>query len=288
MKKRNYNFKNLEGKVFFYWTVIKLAKISHGLVYWEVKCKCGNVSTVWSVNLMSGKTKSCGCWRKEVSSRLGKINTKHGMEGTRFYGIWGGMKSRCLNPNDPAYKWYGGNGIKVCKRWFKFKNFMEDMYESYLNHVEEFGEKDTTLDRFPNQSGDYKFSNCRWATTEEQGKNRRDGILSKNYKEHLYWKSKLSTAINKLVDRVCHTSFIEKYLGCTITKFKQHIESQFTEGMNWDNHGTGYGKWQFDHIVGCNNFDLSKEEDRKKCFHYTNLHPMWWKDHKKKSKIRLI
>jgi hypothetical protein len=63
------------------------------------------------------------------------------------------------------------------------------------------------------------------------------------------------------------------YLGCSTEKFKEHMESQFTEGMNWNNHG--FTGWHIDHIIPCSSFDLTKEEDIRKCFHYTNLQPLW-------------
>lgn len=60
-------------------------------------------------------------------------------------------------------------------------------------------------------------------------------------------------------------------IGCDINSFKSYIQNMFTEGMTWDN----YGKWHLDHIKPCSSFDLSKEEDQKKCFHYTNMQPLW-------------
>lgn len=70
-------------------------------------------------------------------------------------------------------------------------------------------------------------------------------------------------------------------LGCTPEFLKNYLESKFTEGMTWDN----YGKkgWHVDHILPCASFDLTKEEEQKKCFHYTNLQPLWWLDNIKKS-----
>jgi len=68
-------------------------------------------------------------------------------------------------------------------------------------------------------------------------------------------------------------------LGCSIDFLKKHIENQFTEGMNWDN----YGKWEIDHIIPCAKFDLSIFEEQKKCFHYTNLQPLWELDNLKKA-----
>ena len=62
-----------------------------------------------------------------------------------------------------------------------------------------------------------------------------------------------------------------KLLGCTIEEFKIHLEKQFKPGMNWSN----YGEWHVDHIQPCITFDLSKKLEQSKCFHYTNLRPLW-------------
>jgi hypothetical protein len=54
-----------------------------------------------------------------------------------------------------------------------------------------------------------------------------------------------------------------------------HIEKQFLNGMSWDNYGKGLDKWNIDHIIPCNTFDLTKPEEQKRCFHYSNLRPLW-------------
>jgi len=69
-------------------------------------------------------------------------------------------------------------------------------------------------------------------------------------------------------------------LGCSIEYFKEYIEGKFTKEMNWGNQGK-YG-WHIDHIIPCYNFDLTKEQDQKLCFHYSNMQPMWWDDNLKK------
>ena len=68
-------------------------------------------------------------------------------------------------------------------------------------------------------------------------------------------------------------------LGCTIKEFWIHLEKKFTKGMTRENHG----EWHVDHIIPCASFDLSKPEEQAKCFHYTNLQPLWAKDNIKKS-----
>jgi len=67
-------------------------------------------------------------------------------------------------------------------------------------------------------------------------------------------------------------------LGCTIKEFKQHIESQFSEGMSWDNHG----EWHIDHIKPISSFDLTQEAEQKKAFHYLNVQPLWAIDNMRK------
>lgn len=69
---------------------------------------------------------------------------------------------------------------------------------------------------------------------------------------------------------------LNTYIGCTITKFKKHIEKQFTEGMSWKNYGNG--GWVIDHIKPCSSFNLVDEKEKKACFNYKNLQPLWEKD----------
>ena len=60
-------------------------------------------------------------------------------------------------------------------------------------------------------------------------------------------------------------------IGCEIDYLMFHIQEQFTEGMNWNN----YGSWHIDHKLPCTSFDLSKSKEQQKCFHYSNLQPLW-------------
>lgn len=64
-----------------------------------------------------------------------------------------------------------------------------------------------------------------------------------------------------------------KLCGCTIDVLIRHLENQFKYGMNWGNYG--YRGWHIDHIKPCASFDLTDQEQQKKCFHYTNLQPLW-------------
>jgi len=95
---------------------------------------------------------------------------KHKVLSPREYNTWINIKQRCYNKNDPAYKYYGGRGITLCKEW-------ENSFEAFLNDVGRRPTSKHSIDRIDN-SGNYEPSNCRWATHKEQGRNTRRVILS--------------------------------------------------------------------------------------------------------------
>ena len=68
-------------------------------------------------------------------------------------------------------------------------------------------------------------------------------------------------------------------VGCNSTKLREYLEAKFTEGMTWENYGQG---WHVDHIKPCCSFDLTSEEEQRKCFHYSNLQPLWAEENMKK------
>lgn len=94
-------------------------------------------------------------------------NPTHGMSKTPTYKSWKKMKERCSDPNATQWKWYGGNGIKVCERWQTFENFFADMGAR--------PSLDYSIDRIKNEKG-YEPGNCRWATKKEQIDNQKKTI----------------------------------------------------------------------------------------------------------------
>lgn len=157
--------KNLTGKRFGRLEVICRVGTGPGRsALWECRCDCGRIIKTTAHSLRICGTKSCGCLQKET---VRAIMTKHGMYQSATYGIWEGVISRCNNPNNHAYNYYGGRGITVCDRWKSFENFLIDMGERP-------GRK--TIDRI-NVNGDYEPGNCRWASMKEQRRNCRNTVF---------------------------------------------------------------------------------------------------------------
>ena len=272
--KRSNRFKNISGKEFGYLKVLKFSHVKNRKAYWVCKCsRDGNEVISLGTDLKNGSVRSCGCLAEQ--NRL-----THGFSNSRLYGIWCNIKARCTNPNTIQYADYGGRGIKLCPEWQTFEGFFSNEGESYYKHVDEFGERNTTADRWPDNDGNYEKGNFRWATMREQARGTRKFPKTENYDEHNYWRHKLggvaSTVLRKHRTsgrRWTKSNVFEKYVGLTKLEFCKYIESQFEPWMNWNNYGKGLGKWNLDHIKPCHEFDLSKEQDRLACFNYKNSRP---------------
>lgn len=95
-------------------------------------------------------------------------------------------------------------------------------------------------------------------------------------------KRNLRRRLNHVVAKTLKADKTFNLIGCSAEEFKLYLESKFLEGMSWQNYGKG---WHIDHIIPCSAFDLSKQEEQRKCFHFSNCQPLWKKDNLKKSYI---
>jgi len=159
------------GQRFGRLTVTKRAENDgRGEARWYCVCDCGKETVVLGSHLRKGRVVSCGCLRREVAAVRGHVsrtkgNTKHGGKRTRLYQIWSNMKTRCLNPNNRAYKWYGALGVSICADWMDFAVFRDWAISSGYRD-------DLTIER-KNPFGNYEPSNCEWIPRRDQRKNQR-------------------------------------------------------------------------------------------------------------------
>jgi hypothetical protein len=163
---------DLEKRVFGKLTVVRfhgpMGKLNRPA--WWRRCECGNEKPVNQGNLISGKTKSCGCARDEMSRQRA---TKHGLVGIPEYEVWKSMIQRTTNSNNAAAGNYVHRGISVSDSWRdSFRAFIEDMGRR--------PSKKHSIERTNNDLG-YSKENCVWATRAEQSRNsRRNRLITFN------------------------------------------------------------------------------------------------------------
>ena len=146
-----------------------------GAIIWKCKCDCGRIKSVPAGALKYGNIKSCGCLHREAASKQGKLSRIHGQciggKLTKVYRMWQSILQRCYYEKHNHYKDYGGRGIQVYKPWHKFQTFLQylkdnDLYKDAIKH-------NLSIDRFPNNNGNYEPGNIRITTAKEQIHNQR-------------------------------------------------------------------------------------------------------------------
>ena len=184
----------MKGKVFGKLTVTGGKDSGSKNTYWECTCGCGTKRMFRSDRLHSGKSRSCGCSKRDeyvdrsvipatvvkhipnaseiIKPRTLPVNffdrsvATHGMTDSAEFITWCSMKERCYNPNSSNFKHYGGRGIIICEEWL-------DDFVSFYSYVGDKPTEGHSIDRFPDNNGNYEPGNVRWATHEQQSNNRR-------------------------------------------------------------------------------------------------------------------
>lgn len=139
-----------------YLSKVKMIGCKNGNQVYLCECKlCGSMVSIYASHYYRGST-SCKCRNIAVKNQ-------------RLYGVWVNMKTRCYNKNVPGFRDYGGRGITVCDEW---RDDFKAFYEWALSHGYR---EDLTIDRIENNKG-YSPDNCRWITSAEQNRNKRNNI----------------------------------------------------------------------------------------------------------------
>ena len=168
--------------------------------------------------------------------------------------------------------------------WDKLARMCRKCYCDYKNNKRKndqaYREKDRLYNEYYKSSGRRKeVSAIRYINKREQIIKQCTEYNKKKYKEDPYYR--FVFLMRSRIGKVLRERNIGKQdksydlLGCSKADFINYFESLFTEGMSWEKVGK---EIHIDHIKPCCSFDLTQEEEQKKCFHYTNLQPLWAAD----------
>ena len=178
-----------------------------------------------------------------------------------------------------------GKILRRCKKCLSLynKKYYKKHQSKIIDNVKKFKEENpeymkewrsANKEKLTKQKRSWIDKNRELINSKERSRRKNDP----NYKV----KKNLRRRINEVIKKGTKSQSTMKLTGCSIEELLKHLESKFIDGMNWQN----YGEWHIDHILPCSSFDLTDPEQQQRCFHYTNLQPLWALDNiRKGSKI---
>lgn len=236
-------------------------------------------------------TKVCKACQEELPATSEYFNKHKGGK----YGLMAKCKLCHKIYNQNMYKKHQEKRVKAKKEYWQVNHdkVLESNKKSYQKHRDKrLKEKQLELKLYPEKMKQrrkeqyIKHREKRLLEVKDYAKNNKNKIRKRQaeytinrYRNDPAFKIKmnLSRRLRNCIKK--DSKSIVDFIGCSIDDVKTHLEKQFTNGMNWDN----YGKWHIDHIIPCASFDLTDPEQQKKCFHYSNLQPLWASDNIRKS-----
>ena len=181
---------------------------------------------------------------------------------------------KCLEKGKIRQDKYRAANIEEIKR--RASIYYRENIEKSKEYTERNKEKIAERGKIWARKNRKKLNNyCNAKSKTEKYKDVRNKNLSHRRKNDVEYKIRLClrARIKHMLKKEDKSGSSIDLLGCSIIELKKHLESKFKPGMTWENYGF-YG-WHIDHIIPCAAFDLTKMEEQKKCFHYSNLQPLW-------------
>lgn len=170
------------------------------------RCDCGTEKVINAFSLTSGRSTSCGCYRRE-------FRVSHGESASVEYKIWRAIKQRCRDPNNVSYQNYGARGIDICCEW-------ADDFAAFLAAVGQRPTVKHSIERLDNARG-YEPGNVVWATKAQQDRNRRNNVvLSFRGKSQCLtdWAAELGIAMVTLQGRLRKGWSVERALSLPVDR----------------------------------------------------------------------
>lgn len=180
-------------------------------------------------------------------------------------------------------EWYKKNKKKIAKKTKTYRkknivNIKTRKREYYLENKEHIDQKNK-LYEIQNKEKMVKYRKSYYIKNKTLIHEKQSLYLSNNIQARIKHNLRIRTR-HVLKGKIKSGTTID-LLGCQPEFLISYIEKQFKEGMTWDNYGRK--GWHIDHIIPCSSFDLTDPEHQRKCFHYTNLQPLWAEDNLRKS-----
>ena len=226
---------------------------------WLCQCTCGKTCEKFTGDLTSGNDKSCGC-----------------------RGLWKNGRKKCSLCNffkDPTqYEKSSLASCKTCLKERRKKNYDPKKRAEYYSKITEEQKEARRVYARNKRNEDPEKANQRVKDWRKRNPNYRKNRLKNDLNYRIT--DNLRGRVYKAVKGHVKSDTTKNLLGCPIKEFREYLETMFVGNMSWEN----YGEWHIDHIKPCALFDMTKEEQQRECFHYTNLQPLWAVDNLTKGK----